>query len=483
MAENTDTIDKVNESADKPKKVVDYAPEKMSEKDRAALLGMNITTEFNEISRDLDKHHSIFYQIWEMGHPRLTFEVPTAAITFDKKGRRVEFLFNPEFWKESDTYTKMFVICHECLHVILNHGLRIKDLKRNPYWARLSNIGLDIVINHMLVDKFNFDRHSVRGQEKYCWIDTVFGKDYKTIERNRAFEYYFGLLKQKTIEDLKSGKIKIVFVDGSSGDLGGDMIDVHDFLEGLDDETLRKEIEDNINKNVNDIDKKNFVDKLNETGEGSESLKQNKENNKQAGTVAGNILFKMDIYEKVKKKRKWETVIQKWSMKFIREDDGVEQWSRANRRIGDMFTNLMLPSEIDDQKSINDRIEVWFFLDVSGSCVGLKDRFFRAARSLPEDKFLVNAFSFDTQVHEADIKKGILRGGGGTAFDILESYIQKALKADPKKKYPEAVFVMTDGYGNHIHPQIPNRWYWFLSVNYRECIPKECNMHLLKDFE
>lgn len=461
-------------------KVIDYAPEGMSEKERAELLGMNITEEFNEISKDLDKFHSIFYQIWEMGYPALTFDLPTAAVGFDKKGRRIEFMFNPKFWKECDTYTKEFVICHECLHVILNHGVRIKDLKGNRYWQRLANIALDVVINHMLVDKFNFDRRSIKNHDGYCWIDTVFGKDHKKIEKNRSFEYYFGILKQKTIEDVKSGKIMFVNGDGSLSGMG-DLIDAHDFLEGFDSDSLRKEIEDHINKNINDIDKKNFVDKLKETGEGQEHLKENP--NQQAGSVAANILFKMNIYEKVKKRRKWETVIQKWSMKFMKEDHGVEQWAKMNRRISDMSTNLLLPSEVEDDNVVNDRIEVWFFQDVSGSCVHLKDRFFRAARSLPEDKFIVKAFSFDTQVHEVDLKKGHIRGGGGTSFSVLESYIQKAIKAGKSAKYPEAVFVITDGYGDNIRPERPKNWYWFLSTNYRNCIPTECNVHFLKDFE
>lgn len=460
-----------------------YAPKDITDAEYYELLGMNIAEDFQNISRDLDKFHSIFYQLWEMGEPRLTFEVPTAAVTFDRKGRRVEFLFNPVFWKEADNYTKQFVICHECLHVILNHGLRIRDLKNNPFWNRLANHALDVVINHMLVDKFNFDRQSVNEANKYCWIDTVFGKDHKKVERNRAFEYYFGLLKDKTTEDLLSGKIKIAYCDGSSEDLGGEVMDIHDFLDGLDNENLRKEIQDHINENLNDIDKKSFVDKLNQTGEGACAGGEGGGGTKGRGTIAGNITFKMDVTGKVKKKRKWETVIRKWSMKFKREDTGVEQWAQLNRRIADFGLNLMLPSEVDDESMSQDRIEVWFFQDISGSCVNLKDRFFKAARSLPDDKFLIRAFCFDTAVETVDLKKGELRGGGGTSFAILEAYIQKTIKETPGSKYPEAVFVITDGDGDPVRPAQPKKWYFFLSANYRRYIPPESNVHLLKDYE
>ena len=469
----------INEQS-KDKVVIDYAPENMSEEERRSLLGMNIENEFNAISRDLDKFHAIFYQIWEMGYPRLTFDVPTAAVGFDKKGRRIEFMFNPIFWKESDTYTKEFVICHECLHVILNHGMRIKDLKGKEFWARIANYALDVVINHMLVNKFNFDRYSIQDQDKYCWIDTVFGKDHKQVDRNRAFEYYFGLLKEKIVEDLSTMKLKIKNADGSTSDVGGEMVDVHDFLEGLDNESLQKEIEEHINKNLNDFDKKDFIDKLSKTGEGKERMKES--NSKQAGSVAAGITFKMNLYEKVKKKKKWETVIKKWSMKFMKNEQGIEQWAKVNRRISDLQTNLLLPSEIDEQHMTQDRIQVWFFLDVSGSCVHLKDRFFRAVRSLPEDRFLVKLFSFDHEVYNVDIKKGEVYGGGGTSFSILENRIQSDIKKEGLK-YPEAVFVMTDGYGDKVLPQFPKKWYWFLSDNYRYCIPQESNIYSLKDYE
>ena len=52
-----------------------------------------------------------------------------------------------------------------------------------------------------------------------------------------------------------------------------------------------------------------------------------------------------------------------------------------------------------------------------------------------------------------------------------------------KGKYPDAVFIITDGYGDPVTPEISKRWYWFLSCNYRGCIPKECNIFDLADYE
>lgn len=459
--------------------MTDYTPKNLSEEQVKDLLGMNIKDEFNKISKDLDKFHAIFYQIWEMGYPRLSFEVPTAAVAFDKKGKTIDFIFNPIFWKESDIYTKEFVICHECLHVILNHGIRIKDLKGNIFWQNIANMALDVVVNHMLIDQFNFDRISIKNQENYCWIDTVFGKDYDKVEKNKSFEYYFGLLKDNIKESACSGKMRIKNLDGTMSDINSQTIDIHDFIDGFDDESIKNTIKERINKSMNEFDKKDFHDKIKNTGEGKESIKSNEQ---EAGNIAAGIKFITNIYEKVNKKRKWETVIKKWSLKYLKSEQDVEQWAKTNRRINGLETNLLLPSDIEDHNISNERINVWFFLDTSGSCIHLKDRFFRAARSLPQDKFIIRLYSFDTEVYDVDIEKGEVYGGGGTSFYIIENRIQRDIKKY-NTKYPEAVFIITDGYGDTVVPQFPKKWYWFLTTKCKSYIPKDSNTYMLSNYE
>ena len=448
----------------------------LTDEEMNALLSMNIEHEFNEISRSLDRYHAIFYQIWDMGYPRLTFDVPTAAVTFDKRGKRLEFLFNPLFWKQSDTYTKQFVICHECLHVILNHGARIRDLKKTKLNGTVANLALDVVINHMLIDKFNFDRASIGNSEDLCWIDTVFGKDHAKIERNRAFEYYFGILKQKITQNA-SKMLQYSNDDGSQSDVTGECVDMHDLLESIDDENVKKKLKEHIEKNLNDVDKKDLVDKIMKTGEGKSA-----QNDTNPGNATGGMLLDINIKQQIEKKKKWETVIKKWSLRYNQTDQDVEQWARINRRIDGLMPELMLPSDYDDDKIKNERIDVWFFCDTSGSCLHFKDRFFNAARSLPTDRFQLRLFSFDTQVYDADINNARLWGGGGTRFDIMESRIQYEMKSK-NIKYPSAVFVITDGFGTNLRVQFPKRWYWFLSTNYKSCIPKESNIYMLSQFE
>jgi hypothetical protein len=128
------------------------------------------------------------------------------------------------------------------------------------------------------------------------------------------------------------------------------------------------------------------------------------------------------------------------------------------------------------------KIDVWFFADTSGSCYHLKERFFKAARSLDPARFNVRLFCFDTRVEEVDIQGNRIYGGGGTSFTIIEKKIQEVMRNE-EVKYPEAVFVITDGWGNPVNPEIPNRWYWFLTTDWIKCIPKESLIHKLKDYE
>jgi predicted metal-dependent peptidase len=143
---------------------------------------------------------------------------------------------------------------------------------------------------------------------------------------------------------------------------------------------------------------------------------------------------------------------------------------------------LPCETEVDAYKVEEDRIEVLFALDTSGSCWGLKDRFFKAAMSLPERKFDINLCCFDTSVYETDLASKKVYGGGGTSFSIIEEYIQKQLKDGKMKRYP-TVFVITDGDGDRVTPQISKNWYFFLSENHRHCIPKESQVFMLSDFE
>lgn len=429
---------------------------------------INLTNDdYFAISRELEHHHAIFYKMWELGRPVFTEEIKTAAIRFDREGHQIAFLFNPKFWNYLTPYERQFVISHETLHVILSHGLRSKDAE-NPL---IANQALDVVVNHTLCSKFGFDRNQIRDWKNLCWVDTLFDVCYPTTE---SFEFYYAKLKEDAPPPLV-----IVAISGKGGksDKGdgdgdyqpykgkGELVDEHS---GLGDDS-------------DDLD--DMIDELGRslTEEEKESVEQMVQEHSQRGTEAGSIwkIVKVEI----KRKKKWETVIKKWSKKYDKpEFHDVEQWARINRRLATLSSDLMLPSDMEIEHEEEGRIEVWFFQDTSGSCSHFADRFFKAAASLDPKRFDIKLHCFDTKVYETTIKSGKLYGFGGTSFRILEAYIQASMKKH-ETEYPKAVFVITDGYGDRVHPQNGKVWYWFLSGAYDSCIPKDSHVYKLKDFE
>ncbi len=409
--------------------------------------------ELFSLSRELEKHHAIFDRLWSLGKPTFTREIPTAAVFFDKVGESIDFQINPDFWATLDDAQKKFVISHECLHVILYHGFRINQLNKSE--LQIANLALDVVVNHSLVDKFGFDRTLSDPNNKYCWVDTVFPKDPPEI--GKYYEFYYNLLEKMKEEG------------GNLGKLQGSVLDSHDGLSSFN----TPEFEEKVKSLVSEEELESLSDFVEAQTEDIEDITQ------EAGCSPGNT-FRLASNTKVKKKRKWETVIKKWAAKYIKDNE-VEQWARRNRRFSFMANDFMIPTDQEVEEFEKDRIQVWFFQDTSGSCSGFVDRFFNAAKSLPLDRFDVKMHCFDTRVYETTLESRRLYGFGGTTFSCIESYIQNYIRTH-NLPYPKAVFIITDGYGNNVYPEKPERWYWFIQGS-PYLVPKASHHFNLRDYE
>lgn len=423
-------------------------------------VAVNITNdEWMKISADLEGHHSLFDLCWQMGRPVFTDAVPTAAVRFNPEGDYLEFLFNPDFWLSQTHYERLFIIAHECLHVALNHGRRtINQLQAN---ADVVNALLDIVVNHTLVNNFGFDRSQIGDQANLCWVDTIF-PDKPNMPTDEAFEYYYNLLPVIP-QDVFLLDDHSALNTASSGAGGGAVGKLNRELSEEEKQSLREMLEKHQPKDGSPPEKGGL-------GGG------------EAGTGFGGWTFAKVGYVGVKKK--WETVIKEWSLKHLREDSqDNEQWARVHRRFSLMSGGLMLPSEMEEDAFEKDRLPVFFFLDTSGSCWGYNDRFFKAALSLPKDKFDIRLFCFDTKVQETTLESKKIYGGGGTNFGVIESHIQKVVSQECIE-YPSAVFLITDGCGSHVQPAKPSQWFWFLTpYNSKSYIPSGSKVFMLKDFE
>jgi hypothetical protein len=400
--------------------------------------------DYFSISRELDAHHSLFYAMWEMGKPVFDESVGTAGVRFDKTGEFLEFAFAPSFWQELTPYGRLFVLAHEFLHVILNHGVRATGGKEKER----ANRTLDVVVNELLVSKFGFDRSQVPDDDKYCWVDTVFPS--QNLPKGESYEFYYNRHpKTQTIT---------ITLDNHNGMLGGG---------------AAGKIIDNLDGLLSPEEKASLRDTLEKHFEGED------EGGNLAGTESGGH-WTFVSPGPVVKKRKWETVIKKWSRKYDRPDfKDVEQWARINRRFVGLSADLMLPTEMEVDHEIEGKIDVWFFLDTSGSCAHLATRFFKAALSLDPKRFNIQLFCFDTKVYPTTLESKKVYGFGGTAFAPIETYI----KSHCDGKYPLAVFLITDGYGNAVHPAFPERWYVFLTTGNKYYFPPQSNIFNLKDYE
>ena len=425
---------------------------------------MSLFEEYENILMDMTEHHSIFYKLWSITSPRFSNDVETACVYFDSEGNEIVMEFSETFWESLTDVQKRFVICHETLHILLNHG---KRSIKNKQISDVINAMQDIVINERLTSMYGFKRIEIDPENRYCWADTVF-PDIPDIPTDESFEYYFNLY----IENNKKAPSSDGEVTTNGRSSIPSTVDDHDRMGDIPNldsisESLSKEEKEYIN---------DFIETATE-GDATAGSKR--------GTSRGNSVMTFTL-EPVKKKRKWETVISRWANKFIKETEvDIDQWAVLDRRLFNLSSDLMLPSEyeLDDLKDDFNKIDVWFFQDTSGSCVSYAKRFFKAARTLPEDRFNLRLFCFDTDVYETDITSGKLYGFGGTSFTVIEEHIQNLCQKE-KVKYPKAIFVITDGYGDYVKPQYPKNWFWFLtkggSSNY---IHKDCNIFKLEDFE
>ena len=414
-----------------------------------------ITTEKLEIAKRLQGHHYIFRAFWDIGNVVIGDfeECQTAAIAFDAEGGALRLIINREFWDSLNMETKVFLICHEMFHVILHHGRRFVEYFGTANEKNM-NIAADVVINEMLVGSLGFVRKDLdsRLAEHGCWFDTIF-KDRRDVARDECTEYYFNILKEMEVdtEDLFS-------------------IDDHVTIAEDDPEMMDQVVED-----------AGIYDHMDNSLLGNIPM-GDQEYIKSIG--GGGTWHSVKLtHQKVRKK--WESVIKRWELMHRKEDFLMnERWDRISPRYSQVIRNgIHLPTECHsmDLHKVQNRIEVFFFLDTSGSCIELKDRFFSAARSLDKKKFNVRLFCFDTTVVETDLQSLKIHGGGGTLFNIIEQKIQQIVKAE-HVKYPGAVFLITDGMGDYVFPERPERWHWFLSSDYTHYVPQGSRHYRLADY-
>jgi hypothetical protein len=368
---------------------------------------------------------------------------------------KVTLYLNEEWWLTLTHREKLFVICHETLHVILDHGVR-NGLSVKDATPTLVNIAQDITINEMIVDMFGFDRTDLRDWQKFCWIDTCF-KDPLLITRNETFLYYL----EKLIHEGPPPN-----VDGSGGP-------------GLVDQHATESAENTLEQKKN---KDEFAQTLAEelyAGELEEMLKVLSE------ASTDDSSFELLIAKKMKDvKFKFKAIIKKLKRTSIKiQEDEIESFIKDDRRFVDLIKNhdIALPGKHEVEMPKQAKLLTAVFMDVSGSCIEHFHIFQKVAIAFEREKelFDVRLFTFDTHATEINATRSA-RGAGGTRFDIIETKC-KELEIE-YARYPDCVIIISDGEGSQVTPQIPSRWIWLLTpFNSREYIHPKSRWWLIRD--
>lgn len=390
-----------------------------------------------KIPKLLQNFNSIFYTFFVLGEPHLDTYCETACIVHDTETDITTWHFNKDWWPKLNDYMQTFVIAHECLHQILEHPLRGSQFENKL----VANFAADIIVNDMLIETYGFDKSRIE--------DGLFSSTFK-LPSGKSFEYYYQKLMEKTSKEVK-GK-------------GNETLDSH-VTWGESGEVTTQEIAEQIanSPDLTTEEKKECLEELNKI--------ENMISSKQAGKSAGGGYIK--LLEKFHPKKRWISIIKKWNRSSLSEKEG-ESWVKEERRFQHLnHHRLLLPGK--EAKRDKNKISIVLYLDTSGSCLNFAKVFYQVALSIPRSHFDVKMYGFSTDVYE--IIDGKLLGFGGTSFSIIEHHLSFM------PKYPKAVFIVTDGYGNKVSPAFPERWHWFLTEEHTlSYIPSKSKVFNVKDF-
>ncbi len=365
----------------------------------------------------------------------------------------VRITFGTRFLDELSEDELDFVMMHEILHVVLQHCFRGNDLEKERF-----NIACDIVVNSNILLENGMDKSSVTlrkyGESMHVAPNGREGHEYTAEEVYRMLEQPSGKQKKEPHEG-KNGK-------GSSGGEGSGK---------------QKNSPSQSSQNGKSGEKTNGTAKKGnagtQAGEGNAdgwddhsrwgAEEENdaalsdlwrarlaaaaeamaiREANNQRGTVP---LCVERLLEKLRHPRTdWHTVLRE----FVEEEIVDYSFSPPDRRF-DEFPFYLPDFSEKDEKVKN----ILFMIDTSGS---MSDKMIAEAYS--EVKGALDQFGgrlsgwlgfFDAEVvppvpFENEEELSVIRpkGGGGTRFDIIFSYVRDKMEDD----MPVSIIVLTDGY-------------------------------------
>jgi predicted metal-dependent peptidase len=354
---------------------------------------------------------------------------PTSAVTFNMITKCIKYFWNTSFFDSLKDEEIKFVMIHETLHLKLNHLMWSRHMRYPEVW----NIACDAVINDMIVNNFK----DVKVPEWVVTGQKAVGQDCSNLSAEKVYNM---LLDNATFITIK---INGLSGDGDGqGDGDGDGADyeitVNGDCQNADDHSGWNDIPaERIDQIAKEVEKAFSNDKQQKTrGDGS--------------SVGDRLVYK----------KKNEFSLRRYVKNIVSrrvDEEFTENWRRFNPKMATIYPDVILPYSLLTEA--RNTIELTFMVDVSGSVPDfLLDEFVAIARYHAKDHD-VKTCSFDTAVHEFDLRTMTkIPGGGGTSFQAIVDWMVA------KKPDYDAVFVLTDGYGGNIDASKINaaKWFWVI---------------------
>lgn len=404
--------------------------------------------ELSDFSRHLEDYHRVYGVFWTMSSIAFTDDpkyCPTAMVYLKS---RPKIIINGPWWKTLTVREQVFVVVHECLHAMLEHGLRNGKAEVPNATPTQVNQAQDITINEMIESLFGIPRTHITDWKKFCWISTCFSGD-ASVLANQTFVYYL----EKLAKQNKASDMILMDHHGSEedGDGDGEDVDLDELYDKLTDEELESM--------MSAIGKKGG-----RNGKGGLAGYMERRNTKK----------KLSIKDLIKGMRTAAS-------KLMPTDTFVTQ----GRRFTSLSNDLMMPNAHDAKRS-RDKFRIALCLDVSGSVAHLRPQFYELRELFLKEKELLEVKSYVFANHIKEItgpNQSYDVGGGNAPFQLIEDELTKPNSKTKKvPRYPDCVIVITDGEAGGVSPKYPKRWLWLLTEHNRtSSIPKDSRHYLMSD--
>lgn len=321
--------------------------------------------------------------------------------------------YNPVFLSTLNPGERNFVLMHEVFHVLLRHGIRNADRKRDK---EIWNVACDIIVNDMLTKlSYDMSRAGISISKPSVGV-------------------FAGISSGETAENLYAK----IFSDNKSNNPFRKKIKIRKGYTG------NSTYESNTHEIDIPTDIKTFELSLEEMNMDDQKLQEMVRTavQKNRGTM-GSYFVPGEIYTLVdSKKLDWKKLLKDFLSQELGDDTS---YTTPERKY--LHMDMILPGHSMTEESIE---EIWAFIDSSGS-IGHDEmaQFLTQVYCISREfKCIFNICYWDTAVTEVykkilredDILKCVPHHSGGTDINCVYDWIGQ------NKVKPDVMLILTDGY-------------------------------------